>query len=114
MEENKKNIPQTTHHVLAHSYSVYFIALLVGVALHLVFKEHIMSENARYVGFFLLPVATLLIIWSQNTSEKLNRVKQEKGRLETADFYRGPYCVSRSPTHWGLVLLIIGLGFLLN
>jgi len=44
----------------------------------------------------------------------LRRMKQDKEKLETVDFFRGPYCVSRSPTHWGLFLLVVSLGFLLN
>jgi protein-S-isoprenylcysteine O-methyltransferase Ste14 len=38
-----------------------------------------------------------------------------KSELVTKEtFCRGPYCYTRSPTHFGLFLLIIGFGFVLN
>lgn len=115
MEEKKTNVrPSTVHDVLAHSYSIYLVALAVGVILDVFFKFRPFSENARLPGLVIIAAASGLIVWAQNSSRALRRARQNKERLETRDFCRGPYCVSRSPTHWGLVLLVVGFSLVIN
>ncbi len=99
------------HRVLAHSYSVYFLLFLVGVSLDLIFRFKIFSDSFMApVGLFLLVIATLLILWAQKTGRDLRKV----GEVKTEHFCRGPYCYTRSPTHWGLFLLMLGFGFIAN
>jgi len=100
-----------THNILAHSYSVYFLLLIVGVVLDLlvpilVFNIIIMIS----VGFILLILATILIIWAQHTSRRLNTSHP----VTKETFCKGPYCYTRTPTHWGLFFLILGFGFIMN
>jgi protein-S-isoprenylcysteine O-methyltransferase Ste14 len=98
------------HRILAHSYSMYFLLFLTGVILDGIFDVRIFSGQVPvWVGFGFLVLATLLIVWAQGTSRNL---KIENLTKET--FCRGPYCYTRSPTHWGLFFLMLGFGLVSN
>ena len=102
---------RTVHHVLAHSYSFYFLFFLLGVFLNLFFPIRIFNNSIMVpVGVLLLIMASLLILWAQKTSRDFR--KEENINKET--FCRGPYCYTRSPTHWGLFLLMLGFGVVIN
>lgn len=106
--ENKPK--HNVHKVLAHSYSMYFVFFLVGVTLDLIFRSQVFTGSAIIsVGIVLLIFGSLLILWAQQTSRNL---KKENITKET--FCRGPYCYTRSPTHWGLFFLILGFGIITN
>jgi protein-S-isoprenylcysteine O-methyltransferase Ste14 len=110
-EIKEKIIRETkVHRILAHSYLVYFLFLLLGVALDVIFHIHAFETSFTVpAGFIILLAATILIIWAQNTSRNLRRENITK---ET--FLHGPYCYTRSPTHYGLFLLMLGFGFVAN
>ncbi|MCX6752536.1 MAG: hypothetical protein NTZ87_03525 [Candidatus Nomurabacteria bacterium] len=96
------------HRILAHSYTMYFILFLIGVCLDITFRFKIFTGTfAIPVGIIFLVFASLLIIWAQKTSRNL---KTENLSKET--FCRGPYCFTRTPTHWGLFFLILGFGII--
>lgn len=110
--ETETNNPHKNkvHGILAHSYSTYFILFLIGVYLDLVFRFKIFSNSFMVpTGIILLVFASFLILWAQKTSRDL---KKENISKET--FCRGPYCYTRSPTHWGLFLLMLGFGIITN
>ena len=108
---NKTPVRQyQVHKILAHSYTMYFILFLVGVFLDLFFQFKIFTNPSIIVfGILLLITATLLILWAQRTSRNLDIKNVNK---ET--FCKGPYCYTRSPTHWGLFFLILGFGIIAN
>lgn len=100
----------SVHWILAHSYTMYFILFLVGVYLDVIFKLKIFSNPIwALTGIVFLIFASFLILWAQKTSRDLNTENVTK---ET--FYRGPYCYTRSPTHWGLFFLMLGFGIVAN
>ncbi len=103
------------HTVLGHSYLVYFVTLLFGLLIDTKWTVRFSVPYLPPIGFVLLFVGPALILWAQYTSHKL-AVKQIVKNPETSvhDFIRGPYMFTRSPTHLGLFLMIIGLGFLFN
>jgi protein-S-isoprenylcysteine O-methyltransferase Ste14 len=104
--DNKYNI----HKVLAHSYTVFFLLFLVGVSLDMIFRLKIFSSPAMApLGSIIIIFATVLIFWAQMTSRNL-----KKENLTRESFCKGPYCYTRSPTHWGLFLLILGFGIITN
>jgi protein-S-isoprenylcysteine O-methyltransferase Ste14 len=108
MEDNPKNhiILNRVHRILAHSYSIFFIFFLAGVALDLVFRIRIFQNpTVAPFGLMFLILGTFLILWAQKTSRNL---KKENITLDT--FCQGPYCYTRSPTHWGLFVLMLGFG----
>lgn len=98
------------HKILAHSYTLYFFLFLVGVYLDFVFPLKIFSSPVWVLtGILLLIFATILILWAQKTSRNLDI---QNLRKET--FYQGPYRYARSPTHWGLFILMLGFGIVAN
>lgn len=100
----------SVHKVLAHSYTVFFLLFLVGVSFDMIFRLKIFSGPAMApVGISIIIFATLLVFWAQMTSRNLN-----KENITKESFYKGPYCYTRSPTHWGLFLLILGFGIITN
>lgn len=112
MEAEVKQYPKhrTVHHVLAHSYLWYFVPLLIAVFLDLVYPVKLFENFVLMpIGFVFLGLSTLLIFWAQSTSRKLD----EKD-LTKESFCKGPYCYTRTPTHWGLFLLVLSFGVILN
>ena len=106
ISQNKNKV----HIVLANSYSVFFLLFLVGVFLDLIFNFKILNFSFMVsVGMVFILLATLLILWAQKTSRNL---KIEN--LTKESFCKGPYCFTRSPTHWGLFFLMFGFGIMIN
>jgi protein-S-isoprenylcysteine O-methyltransferase Ste14 len=104
---NKK---QSVHKILAHSYYTFFLLFLIGIWMDLILPIRIFS-NFIYstLGLFLILFGSILIFWSQKTSKKLNIENVTK-----KTFCQGPYKYTRSPTHWGLFLLMFGFGIATN
>ncbi len=98
------------HKILAHSYAVFFIFFLASVMLDIFFPIKIFaSAVAMPFGLGLLVIATIVVFWAQKTSRNLD-IKN----LSKETFCKGPYCYSRHPTHWGLLLLMLGFGIITN
>lgn len=112
--EIKIDHSHNVHRVLAHSYIIYFFLFLLGVCLDVLFQPKVffnenLSFNLSFLGVMLLLLASVLIFWAQNTSRNLN-----KANISKETFCKGPYCFTRSPTHWGLFVLMLGFGILTN
>ncbi len=104
---------EEVHEVLAYSYLVYFAALISGLLLDIFFPVKIIPQSINStLGVFFLIFGPILIFWAQRTSRKMSLEKKDGGNQ--TDFFRGPYVFTRSPTHVGLNLLVIGFGFILN
>jgi protein-S-isoprenylcysteine O-methyltransferase Ste14 len=108
---NKKIFQRSkVHQVLAYSYSVQFVLFLIGVYLDLIFKFKIFASPIMApVGVIFLMLASFLILWAQKASRDLNIEN-----LTKESFCQGPYRYTRSPTHWGLFLLMLGFGMITN
>ena len=110
METDNKH-KHNVHKVLAHSYTTYFVLLLIGVCLDLIFDYEIFSNPVMIpIGFLFLILATIIILWAQKTGRDLRKVEEVKAE----HFCRGPYCYTRIPTQWGLFFLILGFGIITN
>ena len=112
MNNNPQNIRKDNiHRVLAHSYTVYLVMFLIGVTLDFIFKIKIFSVSVMApIGFLLLIIASVLIIWAQKTGRDLRKVKEVKRE----HFHRGPYNYTRIPTQLGISLLMLGFGVVAN
>ena len=98
------------HHVLAHSYLFYFVLFLFALLVNFVFPVKLFSSfNGSYFSMSPLILGTLIILWAQMSSHKLQK---ENMTIET--FLGGPYRYTRIPTHLGLFLLMVGLGLAVN
>lgn len=112
MKNDIKQYPKhrTVHHVLARSYIFYFLVLIVGIFLDFKYPIKIFENNeVAPFGMIVILFATILIFWAQHTSRNLEREK-----LTKESFCKGPYCYTRTPTHFGLLLLIMGFGIAIN
>jgi len=68
-----------------------------------------LAFDLTFTGGLLLVLASLLIIWAQSTSRNLH-----KHDITKETFCRGPYCFTRSPTHWGLFIMMLGFGIMIH
>src|SRR3989344_2608296 len=101
----------SVHRVLSHSYSVYFIFLLLSIYLDFLFDFKLFSDTLIVpIGFFFLGLASIVIIWAQRTGHEFRKIKEKR----TEHFCRGPYCYTRIPTQWGLFFLMLGFGLVTN
>lgn len=109
--EIKNNNPHKNkvHKILAHSYIVYFFALLLGVIFNLVFGIKVFTKPAIVPAIILLLLGSILILWAQYTSAHLKITNITK---ET--FCHGPYRFTRTPTNFGLFFMMLGFGLILN
>ena len=99
------------HHILAHSYAVYFVLFLAAVFLDTIFHFSIFPDSVLMpLGFFFLVLASIMIVWAQKTGRDLRKVAEVK----TEHFGRGPYHYTRIPTQWGLFFLLLGFGVIAN
>jgi len=110
MENSDKNHIHGVHHILAHSYAMQLFLFLIGVVLDLIFNLKIFNNPSfTPLGIFFLIFGTFLIIWAQKTSRNF-----DKNNLNKESFMHGPYRYTRSPTHYGLFLLMFGFGIMTN
>ena len=109
---NNNSHKHTVHHVLAHSYLLYFTLFLLGIFLDFIYNYKISEDIIMApTGFAFLVFATIVILWAQKTGRDFSKTKE----LKTLEhFYRGPYCYTRIPTQWGLFLLMFGFGLVVN
>ncbi len=106
-----KNKHHKVHHFLAYSYFIYLFVLILGVLLDMLFPIKIFHDSIMIlVGFILLILSSLLIVWAQKSSVDL----LTKENVDKEHFCKGPYCYTRTPTHYGLFLAVLGFGFIIN
>jgi len=105
---NKINL---VHVVLGHSYLFYFLALMIGLLADVFIKIRIGGSSNMLIGFILILLGTSLIYIAQNTSRKAHHRKNDFGYTR---FLNGPYKFTRSPTHLGLAITMVGLSFVLQ
>jgi protein-S-isoprenylcysteine O-methyltransferase Ste14 len=93
-----------------YSYILYLFFFLIGVSFNIIFNYKIFNPySATLLGFVFLILATLLIIWIQPALQS-----RQKADFSKENFYLGPYRYTRSPTHFGLFLLMLGFGLIAN
>ncbi|MCX6757506.1 MAG: hypothetical protein NTZ44_01310 [Candidatus Nomurabacteria bacterium] len=110
-QEQKEHSHKSVHLHLAHSYSLYFFGLLFGLIFDFIFPLRLFSSGvSTFFGITLIIFSSILILWAQKISHPFYIDNVLEGRL----FHKGPYRFTKSPTHLGLALLVIGFGFLIN
>jgi len=108
--ENENPHKNKVHRILAYSYLFYFILFLFGLFLDFLFPLKVFDNYAiASIGILFLILGTFLILWAQKSS--LN-FKKENITKET--FSHGPYRYTKSPTHFGLFLMMLGFGIMIN
>ena len=108
-QEIKKEYKHRVHWILAHSYSFFLLMFLVGLFFGMVFPIKFLENSyIEPIGFIFILMATALIFWSQ-TSRHF-----KKDEITKKTFSKGPYCITRNPTYWGLFFLMFGFGLVVN
>lgn len=98
------------HKILAYSYLFYFVSFMIGLIFDFFSPIKVLGNSVVIViGILFLLFGTFLIIWAQKVSSKI-----EKENISKETFCNGPYRYTRSPTHFGLFLLIFGFGMIIN
>jgi protein-S-isoprenylcysteine O-methyltransferase Ste14 len=87
---------------------------MVGILLQFMYPIGFPTHTGEWVGVSIITLASGLIFWAQITSDELHTVDQSVEVHTDTIFARGPYYIFRSPTHVGLLFLIIGFGSLIN
>jgi protein-S-isoprenylcysteine O-methyltransferase Ste14 len=108
--ENKK---QRIHYVLALSYTVYFLALILGLIFSAIWPFKIL-QNDVLINFssIILLLSSLLILWAQASSKKFDKLDKEN--ITKKSFTNGPYRFTKNPSNWGLFFSIVSFGFIIN
>ena len=102
------------HIILSHSYTVFLMAVVFGLILDVFVPLYIFNGSLyQYVGTLLIILGSLLIYWAQS-STSFTKKEEIQNSNTPRDFARGPYKYSRNPTHIGLSIMTLGLGFLLS
>ena len=115
MEETEQKINKggMVHIILAHSYLVFLVAIVLGVFLDTYLDKKMFSDNIyQYIGVFMLFISSMLIYWAQkSTSNYQQRAVKDESRSR---FEFGPYKYLRSPTHFGLFIMTLGFSLIIN
>ncbi|MEK7585683.1 MAG: isoprenylcysteine carboxylmethyltransferase family protein [Patescibacteria group bacterium] len=102
------------HLILSHSYTVFWMAVVLGLILDIYVPIGIFyGQMYQYVGAGMIILGSIIIYWAQSTTNCTLR-EVEKGICPIREFARGPYKYSRNPTHIGLFIMTLGLAFILN
>ena len=98
------------HRILSSSYLFYLVLFFVGISFDLIFPTHFFENTyATYLGFVLVIFASFLILWVKSNSKK-----PKKEVLTKEDFMQGPYKYTSIPNHWGIFILMLGFGIMIN
>ena len=115
LKEKKENVSVVgiLHILFFHIYIMFFFAIILGVIFDLIFSYKIFNGvTYQYLGLLMITLGTMLIYWAQRTtSSSKNDINKER---DLSFFYRGPYKYTRNPTNFGLTIMSLGLGFLIN
>jgi protein-S-isoprenylcysteine O-methyltransferase Ste14 len=105
-----KNDKGRLNKILSSSYIFYFILFFIGILIDLAFPKHVFENTyAMPVGFLFIILSSIFIFWI-----KLNSKKLKKEILTKEDFMQGPYKYTSIPNHWGIFILILGFGIMVN
>jgi protein-S-isoprenylcysteine O-methyltransferase Ste14 len=101
------------HFILLHSYLIFLLAVILGVFFDTFYNIRIFSHDIyQYIGLLLLIISSIIIYWAQSTSS--NYKQREKKNESDSYFEYGPYKYLRSPTHFGLFIMALGLALIIN
>lgn len=112
METKDQTQGLLVHQTLAYGYSVYIVAIVGSFIAQRIYPHSFVFPGMEYTGLAFIVLGTLLVFWAQNASYRSAPVRQNAEKTEREQFHVGPYKFSRSPTQYGLFLMVFGLGIL--
>jgi len=120
MEENNDNLNKENgergpgvHFLLSHSYLVFLFSVILGVIFDIFVPFNLfLNVPSQSIGVCLIFFGSIMVYWAQTTSG--NYKENEPKFKNKSFFYRGPYKFTRNPTHFGLLIMTLGLALLIN
>lgn len=120
MEENEDNLNKENgkrspgvHFLLSHSYLVFLFSVILGVIFDIFAPFNLfLNVPSQSIGVGLIFLGSIIVYWAQTTSG--NYKENEPKFKNKSFFYRGPYKFTRNPTHFGLLIMTLGLALLIN
>ncbi|HAE36420.1 MAG: hypothetical protein UR85_C0002G0044 [Candidatus Nomurabacteria bacterium GW2011_GWF2_35_66] len=111
--EESRYRSSSVHQLLFLSYSVFLFSVILGVIMDIIFPFRIFSNIIfQYIGILMIILGSVIAYWAQSTS---GNYKEEKAKLKNKTYFdRGPYKYLRSPTHFGLFIMTLGLALMIN
>ncbi len=101
------------HVILSQSYTIYFLAIVLGVAFDVIFSFKFFSNQIfSTLGLVMIVLGSILIYWAQSTTTYSK--SETKQNRDVNFFSRGPYKYTRNPTNFAVALMSLGLGFIIN
>jgi len=101
------------HSILAYSYLIFLLSVILGVIFDIFVKNKIFSDIIyQQIGFLMLVISSIIIYWAQRTSS--NYTKNINKDNTRSQFEYGPYRYLRSPTHFGLFIMTLGFSLIIN
>lgn len=103
----------TIHVMLVYTYSLFFIAIILGILFDLIFKmDLLVNFKYSYLGVLIIIFGTMLVFLAQQASARASRIKKEESSVEGFAF--GPYKYFRHPTYLGIFFMVLGLGIVIK
>ncbi len=115
MEPTKKSPGLLIHETLAQGYLLYMLAIVIGVSLDLYDPLRFSFPLEQPLGMLLILLGTGLVFWAQYSSGRSaekRQADQGTNAICKDHFCVGPYVFTRSPTQYGLALLVFGLSLI--
>jgi len=120
MEENENNQKDNNtqndygvHFLLTHSYLVFLFSVILGVVFDIFIPFNLfLNPWSQSIGVGLIFLGSIIVYWAQKTSG--NYDENSPKHKNKSFFYRGPYKFTRNPTHFGLMIMTLGLALLIN
>jgi protein-S-isoprenylcysteine O-methyltransferase Ste14 len=101
------------HQVLAHSYLTYFVAIILGLILDILYPIKFSFPLLEQLGMLMIIFGTALVFWAQRSARKGAKLRNSESEKICRDhFCVGPYVFTRLPTQYGISSMALGLAFL--
>ncbi len=112
-KELKKEKAGIIHVLLSQNYAVFFLAVILGVVMDIVIPFDVFNSPIyKNIGLLMIIFGTLIVFWAQRiTTSSKPTIGPNR---DLSFFLRGPYKYTRNPTNFGLTIVALGLGLIIN
>ncbi|MFT5280779.1 MAG: protein-S-isoprenylcysteine O-methyltransferase Ste14 [Flavobacteriaceae bacterium] len=102
---------KSIHEIVIYSYNTHLIGFMCGISLDFIIPLRVFPSFFEYIGAVFLVIGTVLVFWAAYTTR---HAFHGDTCVKKQQLKKGPYFIMQTPVHNGLVLSIVGFGFILN